>query len=166
MLTSDEQLYLEKIPLNKVAHIRDYDPNVATTVSTLRTLIKDSQVTNELLWIGASALGIAGQNDIDLHILSTREEWDKLSAKVDAIFGERVPGISIYKWAFLMDGFDVELYLSDPTDKSMIKQIKVFNILKHDTALRKEYERIKKQYNGKPFKEYMRAKYEFYHRIA
>ena len=45
------------------------------------------------------------------------------------------------------------------------RQIKVFEILKSDEKLLKEYEELKLSFDGKSYKDYQRAKYEFYNKI-
>ncbi len=165
MLTSDEEKYLLKIPEDKIAHIYPYDSKVKTVVAFLKSKLKAAGIENDFLWIGASALGIAGQNDIDFHILSRSDEWQSLAQKVSSVFGERVKGISIFKWDLKIDGFEVELYLSDPESRGMSVQIEVYNILKNNRKLLEGYEKLKIESDGILFREYMRKKYEFFHRI-
>jgi len=114
---------------------------------------------------GASALGIAGQNDIDINVLATPEEYEKDSAIIEKIFGEpKRRGASI-KWEFIKNGFDVELYLTNKNSPNLQDQIRVFEILSHNKELRDEYERTKLPYGPIDFKEYMRKKYEFFNKI-
>jgi len=47
----------------------------------------------------------------------------------------------------------------------MKRQIRVFEILKNNERLLKEYEELKENMNGKSFREYQKRKYEFYHKI-
>lgn len=165
MLTPSEEKYLQKIPENKIVQIYPYNSKVKEAVTLIEKRLKDCEIDSELLWIGASALGIAGQNDIDLHILAKPSEWENLAPKVSEAFGERIPNISIHKWEFNIDNFEVELYLSDPDVDSMKTQIRVFEILKNDKNLRDKYEKIKVKCNGIPFREYMRRKYLFFHKV-
>ena len=165
MLTSNEEKYLSKIPEEKIVQIQPYDPRTVDTVDSIRNKLRLLNLDHDIRWIGASALGLAGQNDIDLHILSDPIEWENLSEKVTKIFGRRVQGISIYKWEFKTNGFDVELYLSDPENEGMKSQLQVFEILRSSKRLSGEYENMKLGFDGKSFRDYMRAKYEFYHKV-
>jgi len=51
--------------------------------------------------------------------------------------------------------------LTEPPDR----QIKVYDILKSNKELLKEYEELKLKFNGKSFIDYQRAKYMFYNKI-
>lgn len=64
-----------------------------------------------------------------------------------------------------MDGFNVELYLTDPNTPQMQEQIRVYELLKNNPDLLEEYGRIKKSADGMSMREYQRQKYEFYNRI-
>lgn len=115
--------------------------------------------------MGASALGIAGQSDIDIYICCPTEDFGKYVPKLKQVFGENKYGISIIKWELAREGFHVELYLTDPTMQSMQEHIKVFDILKGDQNLRKEYESIKLSADGFSLRRYRELKYEFFNRI-
>lgn len=65
------------------------------------------------------------------------------------------------EWSFTESEYPVELYLTEPPER----QIKVFEILKSNKELLKEYEELKLKFNGKSLRDYQRAKYEFYSRI-
>jgi len=165
MLTENQEKYLRKIPEGGVIKIKPWDPEVKRAAEGLIAKIKSAEPGLGVLWMGASALGIAGQNDIDMYICSQAEDFWKHLARLKEVLGEPVAGISIMKWEMDIDGFGVELYLTDPSTPSMLEQIKVFEILKNDAVLLKEYEKIKLEANGVSFREYMRRKYKFFNRI-
>lgn len=165
MLTSNEKKYLKKIPLSQGASILPFDPKVNDAVKIIENKLKEGGYNWKTICLGSVALGIAGQNDIDFHILCAKSEFPKYAKKVEKLFGNRIPNISIYKWEFSVKGFPVELYLSDPEDPSMKRQLEVFSILEKDKKILKEYESIKQSCRGKSFRYYMKKKYEFYNKI-
>ncbi|OGK15670.1 hypothetical protein A2862_02850 [Candidatus Roizmanbacteria bacterium RIFCSPHIGHO2_01_FULL_38_41] len=71
----------------------------------------------------------------------------------------------VCEWKFKKDELDVEFYLTDKNSKTMQKQINVFETLKNNPDLLKEYESLKSSMNEKSLKEHQKKKYEFYHRI-
>lgn len=165
MLSPGEEDFLSKIPGDKIVTVKPYDEKIAWVAEEIIGKIKRALPELEVRFMGASALGISGQGDIDIYIFSSPEDFDKHLSELEEIFGPKVPSISIIKWAFLKEGHEVEIYLTDPTSEAMKKQIKIFEILQKDVALRDGYERLKESMSGKPFGEYQRKKYEFYHRI-
>ena len=108
MLSDNEKKYLNRIPLSKKAVIFPYDLKVKDAVNIIKGKIDKVGRSWKTVWLGASALGIAGQNDIDFHILCSKSEFSKYAKKVKKIFGESVPNMSVYKWEFKLKGFEVE----------------------------------------------------------
>jgi len=166
MLTPDEEKYLNTIPENKLADIKPFDPRVKLAAEEIIHSINQTLPGLEVFFGGASALGIAGQNDIDLNLLSMPVDYPKYLPILIELFGQPVKSNPILiKWEFVSGGFEVELYLTDKTSPALQRQVRVFQILRGSPALQKEYEQIKLQCNGLPFKEYMRRKFEFFNHI-
>ncbi len=166
MLTPNQKKYLLTIPEDKVAVIKPFDPKVRDAADKITQRIKNESPDLEVVFGGASALGIAGQNDIDLNVSSSLEFFNSELPILRRLFGK--PSISsqkLVKWEFKQDGFDVELYLSDRSSASLQEQIKTYELLRDNPAYQKEYEQIKLACNGLPFREYMRRKYEFFNKI-
>lgn len=166
MLTQNQEKYLKTIPAEKIARIKAFDPKVNASVSAITEQISQAAPGLPVLFMGASALGIAGQNDIDLNILSSPPEYAKYLPAFSATFGPPAKqNPNLVKWEFLHDGFDVELYLTDRDSAALAEQVRTFELLRDDPKLRKDYERLKLACDGLPFREYMRCKYEFFNEI-
>lgn len=165
MLTLNQEKYLFKIPEDKKVRIVPYNPKVKEVVDDIKKKILDEGINLEVAHMGASALGISGQGDIDLYILCKEEDFHVYIPLLEKIFGSKVPGISINKWDLSINGFEIEMYLTDPKTPSMKEQIQVFEKLKSDKELLNEYESIKSSADGLSFREYMRRKYEFFNKI-
>lgn len=165
MLTEDQEKYLLKIPEDKKVKIAPYNPEVIEVVKGIKKKIFESGIDLEVLHMGASALGISGQGDIDVYILCNQEDFNKYLPLLEKIFGPKVPGISINEWDLNIDDFEVEMYLTDPKTPSMKRQIDVFEKLKSNKELLDEYESIKSSADNISFREYMRRKYEFFNKI-
>lgn len=165
MLTEEEKNYLEKIPANKMVSVHPYDPKTPEIVKEFINKIRSADPTLKVLHLGAAALGISGQGDIDISILCPKESFDDNLEKLKQVLGEPVSGISLISWQFDSGGHKVEIYLADPNEPSTARQIKVYEILNQDPKLLKEYEQLKELAATKPYREYQRQKYEFYNRI-
>ena len=165
MLTENQEKYLLKIPEDKKVKIVSYNPKVKEIVAHIKRKILEEGIDLEVAHMGASVLEISGQGDIDLYILCKEEDFNVYISRLEKLFGQRVSGISIYKWQLNIDGFEIEMYLTDPKTQSMKEQIDVFEKLKNDRELLKEYESIKLSADDLSFREYMRRKYEFFNRI-
>jgi GrpB-like predicted nucleotidyltransferase (UPF0157 family) len=166
MLNSDEEKYLLTIPEGKATVIKPFDPEVSKTARDIIKQINQALPGLQVFFGGASALGIAGQNDIDMNILTTPPEYPKYLPTLINLFGQPIKcGPILIKWEFVRNGFEVEMYLTDKNSPTLQRQIKVYQILNKNPELRHEYEQIKLSCDGLPFREYMHRKYEFFHKI-
>jgi len=165
MVKESQEKYLSSLPDGRIVVVKPFDPKVKEVANRIINQLKTALPELKIHFGGAAALGIAGQNDIDINILTTPEEYDRHSPIIETIFGEpKIHGTSI-KWEFVKDGFDVELYLTDKNLPSLQDQIRVFEILSQNKTLRDQYEQIKMPYGPIDFKEYMRKKYAFFNKI-
>ena len=164
MLSPDEQNYLDHLLPEKAEEIiviKPYDPgleNIANDViQEIHATIPDANIR----FMGASELGISGQNDIDVYVLGSSGRLGGWILKLNELFGEQIKG----KWQFNRDGFEISIYAADPESPTQKKQIEVFEKLKGNKSILKDYEKLKESMNGKTYKDYQIAKYEFYHAL-
>lgn len=166
MLSPDEEGFLSKIPDDKLVFVHSFDPEIPKIAEEITQKIHSAVADLEVTHMGASALGISGQGDIDIYIFSDPEKFDEYIPVLIPLFGEpKSIKYDSVAWKYKEDGHEIEMYLTDPTSPSMQKQIKIFETLQNNEDLLNEYEKLKEEMNGKPFKEYQRRKYEFYHKI-
>ncbi len=166
MLNQDEENYLSKIDPNKKVSVNLFDSRAKEIGDNIVSKIKTEFPNLEVLFMGATALQIAGQNDVDIYALSSPKDFNKYLATLEKLFGEpKSIHETFIEWEFNESNYPIELYLTDPSSESMQRQIKVFNILKTNRDLLKEYENIKLRFDNKSFKDYQKAKYEFYNKI-
>ncbi len=162
MLTKDEKNYLAEIPTSQKVTIKVFDPKARNTGESIVSKIKASLPGIKVLFMGATALGIAGQNDIDIYVLADPKEFSKYLPSLKKLLGKpKHIHKTFIEWNFEENGYSVELYLTEPPER----QIKVFQILKSDKKLLKKYENLKLKFDGKSFRDYQKAKYEFYDKI-
>ena len=166
MLSPDENKFIQSIPKDKIVQIFPFDPKVTQAAEEIINQVHTFFPDLKIVHMGASGLKISGQNDIDLYILSPWREFDKYLHGLIKIFGTpKFKRRGSVAWDFNRNGFPVELYLTDPTSEPMKRQIRVYETLKSNPEILKEYEELKHEMNGKSFREYQKQKYEFYHKI-
>jgi len=166
MFTKDELDFLNKIPSYRKVHVYPFDPKVTRVVGNLIQSINNIYPLLEVKHMGASALSISGQDDIDIYAFCNPKDFDKYLPGLANLFGKPLHIHETFcEWKFRRDKFDIEFYLTAKDSETMKKQIAVFEALKNNKDLLKEYEKLKESMNGKSLKEYQEKKYEFYHRI-
>lgn len=166
MLTRNEEDFLKKIPAEKLVVIKPFNPMVTKVASEIISEIHQVVPGLEVKHLGASALQISGQNDIDIYIFCEPKKFGEYETQLVNKFGE--PNSKKYDsvaWELRREGLEVEMYLTDPTSKPMKRQMKIFSKLENSKDLTEKYERLKNSLSGKSFRDYQLAKYEFYHQI-
>lgn len=163
MLTNDQQNYLAKIDPRKSVHIYSFDPKGKNIGERITSRIRNVLPQVEVLFMGSVALGIAGQKDIDIYILSNKKNFAKYLPQLEKLFSKADKKVhdDFIEWNMREDGFELEVYLTEPPEE----QIKVFEILKYNKQLLKEYENLKLKFQSKKLKDYTKAKYEFFNMI-
>ena len=143
MLTLDEKTFLSKIPADKKVKFIPYDNKTLKIANKFIFKIKNVLPDADVRFLGASALGISGQGDIDIYVLTSPDKYSRYLSKLKHIFGEPLTGTSLIEWRLKVNRHEVSIYLDDPNKLSMQKQIRVFSLLKNNKKLLKEYEKIK-----------------------
>lgn len=166
MLKEDQMNYLKTISESSVANIKPWDPKSSELADSLIAQIKLAVPGLEVFYSGATALKIAGQNDIDFSILSPVQDFEKHLPALVKVLGEpQKKGKANIRWDFIKDGYNIDVHLSDPGTEAIKEHKEVFKLLKQNPKLLQEYEILKINSNGLPLREYMKRKYEFYNRI-
>lgn len=166
MITKDELDFLNKIPIDKKVYIHPFDPKAVRVAEDIIRSISNIFPDLEVKHMGATALEISGQNDIDIYAFSDPSDFDIFLPGLVKLFGEPLHSHETFcEWKFKKEDFNIEFYLTAKNSKTMQRQIRVSETLKNNKDLLQEYENLKDSMNGKSFKEYQEKKYEFYHRI-
>lgn len=163
MLTKDQKQYLAKIPKDKIAKIGNWDPNAAKFAKSLvEEITKNSGL--EVLWEGSLALGIDGENDIDLYVFSEPNEFQKHLPDVIKTLGD--PTYVLKEkilWRIIKEGYKVDASLISPNSEPVKKDKYFFETLKKDQELLDEYKSLKVP--GMSARDYYKKKNEFYNKI-
>ena len=133
MITKNEENYLKKISASKKVYVKPFDQKAKKTGGLIIKKIKRVFPNLKILFMGATALEIAGQNDIDIYVLSNPKDFNKYLPSLKKLFGKpKNTHKDFIEWKFIRDNHPIELYLTNPDSPSMLRQIDVFEILKSD----------------------------------
>lgn len=168
MLTEAQEKFLRTISNDKIVVMKPWNPKTREVAQKLIARIKAADIELEILYMGASALGVAGINDIDIAILCPAKDFTRHLPKLEPILGKPSKISQKNVWwedGLVIEGYLVEVYMTDPNSPALQEHFKIFEILKDDDKLRTEYQRIKENANGLLYREYQKRKYEFYNRV-
>ena len=166
MLTEGQIKYLAKVPDDQKMVVKPFDPKGLEIAEQIISDIKAVEPNLEVMLLGSLPLKISGQEDIDISAFCIKSEQDKHIDSFKKLYGEPTRiGTNSIGWDFEKEGFSVSVWLTDPTTETTKAQIQVFNMLKNNPELLKEYEKIKEDAKDLTYKEYQTRKYEFFNRI-
>ena len=86
MLTKDQKRYLEKIPASKRVKIYLFDKKVQKIAENIIQSVKEIYPDLKVVYMGASALGIAGQKDLDIYAFSEPKDFNKYLPRLTKLF--------------------------------------------------------------------------------
>jgi len=162
MITSEQEEYLKTIPAKKTVSIKPFDPKLKAAGESIVSKITKVLPQVKVMFIGAAALEIAGQSDIDVYIISQPKNFKKYYPSLKKLFGTpQSTHDTFVEWIIDRGGEKIEIYLT----KLPEKHIQVFQKLKKRPKLLKKYEGLKLKFDGKSYREYQSEKYEFFNKI-
>ena len=139
MLTEGQIKYLATIPNDKKMTIKPFNPKGLDIANQIIESIKSVEPDLEVVLMGSLPLKILGQEDIDISVFCIQSEQLKHVDHFKRLFGKpKQQGKNSIGWEFEKEGFNVEVWLTDPTSETMVGQIKVFNLLRNNPDLLKE----------------------------
>ena len=166
MLTQAQKTYILKIPEDSLANIKPWDGTVACFAKDLVEELHSATSDLEILWSGSLALGILGENDIDLTFFAEPNNFEKYLSKLAFVLGDpQIKGEEKILWRTKKEGQRIDAYLGSKNSDEIKSQIRFFESLSSDKDLLKEYEILKKESVGKTLREYQERKCEFYNNV-
>ena len=166
MLTEGQTKYLAKVPDDQKMVVKPFNPRGLEIAEQVIADIRAVEPELEVLLLGSLPLKISGQEDIDISAFCIKSEQPQHIDSFRKLYGEPTrQGTNSTGWDFGREGFSISVWLTDPTVETTKAQVQVFNMLKNNPELLKEYEKIKEDAKDLTYKEYQTRKYEFYNRI-
>jgi len=168
-LTPGQRRFLASLPAEKLNRIVCIKPLNSETFKMAQKMIEDIRHAVPGLEVelgGSLALKIVGEEDIDISIYCpTKEQHARLDG-LQVLFGEgQKVSDALHTWGFEREGIHVGIWLVDPERSPVAKETQLLQeLFREKPELVKEYEQMKKSMDGKTYKEYQTAKYEFYNK--
>jgi hypothetical protein len=164
MLTESQENYLNKIPEDSIAEIKAWNPDASNFAKKLIEQIKQDSGL-EIFWCGSLAMGISGQNDIDLYIFAEPKNFElhlpeiiKSLGKPTYILNEKI------LWRIIKNSYKIDASLLSKNSKEVKHDLFFTESLKSNQDLLQEYILLKNP--GLSAREYYRLKNEFYNRVV
>ncbi|KKR09877.1 MAG: hypothetical protein UT39_C0026G0002 [Candidatus Woesebacteria bacterium GW2011_GWA1_39_21] len=151
---------------NETVKIKKFNPKHLVCANKLMQKIKKVCPDLTLYLIGSVALRIEGMGDIDLYASTPLDKFPQVSQCLTKLFGKplKIRRRHIV-WGFKYQHISTELELTDPDDKTLRTQLRLFNLLKNNPCYLQEYRTLKNNLNNHPQLDYVRKRMEFFNRI-
>jgi GrpB-like predicted nucleotidyltransferase (UPF0157 family) len=155
-----------KFSNTKKVKIVPHNPLIKTIFEEFKQILIKQLGNVEIKHMGASALSISGQGEIDLYIPTTPTKFKVIIKKLTKIYGK--PGSLDFDWARFNHTYkntDFEIMVMHKNCPDYQDNVKLFNYLKTNPSEAKKYEQLKEKYAKISKREYYKQKGIFIRKI-
>src|SRR3989344_5177790 len=132
MLRDYQIQWLSTIPDDKSIVVKPLDPGIQEAAHEIINSLKKILPDLDIHFGGSSALGLPGQNDIYLDILSSPADYEKYTPLIEKLFGASEKHASYNEWKVEKKGFQVSLCLTVKNSTNMKEPNKIYQILSNN----------------------------------
>lgn len=166
MITSEQEEWINSLSDRKV-NIVPYDDIAERLFNEVKVEIHNllgPEVKVE--HVGSSSLGISGQDEIDVSIVTNRDKFDEYISKLETIFGP-VQAKYDYRVRFKAkrESKKIDLKIIDVNHPNYVEGKLFEDYLKNNPEELERYRILKEESDGQTVKEYYRRKIEFINEI-
>lgn len=166
MLTPEQAKWIESLS-DRIVKIVPYDPRTEELFARVRDKIVGALGADVAVEHGgASSLGISGQDEIDVSVVATKEQFAQYIPRLETIFG---PVRSLYpdraRFEVREDGKKIDLKIVDALHPNYVQSKQFENYLRAHPVDLARYRDLKEAADGVTTKEYYRRKTEFINEI-
>ena len=167
MLTPKQEDWLAHLSNEKRVNIVPFDQTAEEKFQHIKSLIQDSLGTNvPVEHRGSTSLGISGQDEIDVYIPVSVEDFPQLQPSIEKLFGEpRSTYPSRIRFSADVDSKKIDLFLIDKNHEDWLRGVAFEEKCRTNPELLEGYETLKKEMNGWTIQEFYRRKNEFINEI-
>lgn len=168
MLTKADIQWLNHLSNLKKVKITPYNPEVKKVFEKQKKeLLEILGHNTEVLHIGATALGISGQGEIDLAIPTSLNHFVKLIEKLKRVYG-KPRSFSPDKRArfnYKQDNIDIEIIVVNKDSEGWKRNLAIDKYFKAHPEVLEAYKELKERSHGISIKRYYQRKIEFINSI-
>ncbi|MDP3888788.1 MAG: GrpB family protein [bacterium] len=168
MLTPDQEKWIDHLSDKDKISIFPFDPTAEEKFRIVRRKIQDALGKDlPVEHHGATALGISGQDEIDVYIPTSPVRFNSLIDPLKSLFGEPRSLYPLERVRFVTeeDGKHVDVFLVNQEDEGWKNAVLFEEYLKSHPEALEEYRQLKESGNDLSVREYYQRKIEFINEI-
>lgn len=168
MLTKKQREWINHLSDEQTIRIISYDPTCEEKFKKIRSRIQGE--LGKLIKVehcGATALKISGQDEIDIYLPVSPENFNNMVGKLTKLLGKPRSHYPLERARFVTkeSGKHIDVFVINEEDEGWINSRKFENYLKSSPEELKRYEKLKEEGNGLSVREYYRRKIIYINKI-
>ncbi len=167
MITESQRQWLEHLPNNDQIVIKPFDPESPKIFEEVKEEVVKALGEVRVEHRGASALGISGQDEIDIYVPVAPNNFNSTVTKMSTAFGEPKSNYPLVRARFHLDSYgkNIDVFVINEKDSGWVDSEIFTNwLLTHADTL-EEYRKLKESGEGLSTREYYTKKIEFINKI-
>lgn len=169
MLTTKQKEWLAHLSNTDKIVVKPYDPNSQSLFEEVKKKVLECLGESyEVLHRGASYLKISGQNEIDIYVPVSSNQFDETIRKMKDSFGEPKSLYPQVRAKFRMRDFpekDIDVFVVNKSDSRWIELETFTQYLLDNPSVLEKYRKLKEDGNGLSVKKYYTQKIEFLNNV-
>ncbi len=168
MLTPEREKWISHLSNEDKITIVPWDSNSPVIFERVKSKIKTVLGEGvDIFHRGASNLGISGQDEIDIYIPTSFDNFELFASKLKEVFGEPRSNYPLQRvrFATTQDGKHVDVFVINEKHSDWTDGVKFDEYLKSHPMVLEAYRILKEQGSGLTVREYYRRKVEFVNQV-
>jgi GrpB-like predicted nucleotidyltransferase (UPF0157 family) len=164
MLTAKQEEWIAHLSDSDKIRIIPFDSDAERKFQKVKSRIQQFLGENMIIeHCGATSLGISGQDEIDVYILVSPKDFNRLIEPLTENFGEPRSLYSMERARFVTeeDGKRIDVFLINEESEGWRDGVRFESYLKTHPEVLEKYRNLKEDGNGMSVSEYYRKKVEF-----
>jgi len=164
MLTPEQEKWVDHLNDTDEVKIIPFDPTAQEKFERIRFLVQSKMgKTTDVEHRGATSLGISGQDEIDIYVPVSSDDFDVTIVPLSELFGPPKKIYPLNRAHFITHdgGKHIDVYLINKEAPSWLDGLKFESYLKNHHEALEEYRILKEKLAGLSTREYYRNKIEF-----
>jgi GrpB-like predicted nucleotidyltransferase (UPF0157 family) len=168
MLSTKQQEWVDHLSNDGKIKIVPYDPSCEEKYESIKEEVqKEIGEKNPVLHMGASDMGISGQDEIDIYVPVSPGKFNEIVSKIEKLFGSPESHYELERARFSteIEGKHIDVFVINKESYGWISNVKFHTYVKSKPVALEEYRKLKESMNGLGTRDYYREKIEFINKI-
>jgi GrpB-like predicted nucleotidyltransferase (UPF0157 family) len=168
MLTDEQEKWINHLSDTDHVSVIPHDPSCEEKFLQVKQKIQSILGSEQVVvHRGASALGISGQDEIDVYVPVAADEFDEVMHTLIDVFGKPRSHYHLQRARFVtsVESKHVDVFVINKDDGGWKDSEKFYNFLVSHPQELDEYRKLKEESAGQSTREYYRKKIEFFNAL-